>query len=372
MGPKRRITMESKVSILTFQFNQTEHSDEIDAFQSKIPSTEFCSLSDNNILENQQFEYYVFTPSSAKTYNRSIVMLHGLNERSWDKYKQWAEDLAINCGRPVILFPIAFHINRTPKTWSSPRWIMPWLDRRKEQVLDSTNSTFANLALSSRISNSPLRFYTSGRESAFNLIQLTHEIVSGRHPLFSEGTQVDFFAYSIGALLAEVVLIANPDNIFNNSKLFSFCGGSVFEMMNGNAKDILDKEAFSDLKAYYTDEFINDSHHRQYPGLFESDDLEMAFKTMILKDTFREKRVSFFNSAKERIKIITLKKDVVIPTKGAIEAVGRRLKTKIVEELDFPFNYSHQIPFPENNKISALDRIRSFRMVFDRAAAFLI
>ena len=364
--------MQQTISILPFVFRQTDHREEINAFQSRIPSAEFCALPDNTIMENQQFEYYVFSPSVTKTYNRAIILLHGLNERSWDKYQDWANDLASNCDCPIILFPIAFHINRSPKTWSTPRWIMPWLDRRKEQVADSTNSTFANLALSSRISNSPLRFYTSGRESAFNLIQLSKEIISGKHPLFHKGSGIDFFAYSIGALLAEVVLIADRQKIFRNSKLFSFCGGSTFEKMNGNAKDILDKEAYSRLQEYYTSQFINGEHHKQYPGLFVNDDLEMAFKSMISRDRFREKRIAFFNNAAERIKILTLKKDSVIPTRGAQEAVGTELENKLVEELDFPFEYTHQIPFPQHNKIPLKDREESFRMVFDRAAAFLL
>ena len=75
-------------------------------------------LADNNIIENFSFEYPVFTPSGKFRQDKAILLLHGLNERNWDKYLPWAEFLCLHTGKPVILFPIAFHINRALVTWS--------------------------------------------------------------------------------------------------------------------------------------------------------------------------------------------------------------------------------------------------------------
>ena len=49
--------------------------------------------------------------------------------------------------------------------------------------------------------------------------------------------------------------------------------------------------------------------------------------------------------------MVSLRQDVVIPTAGLYEAVGTGAGKGIVEELDFPYAYTHQTPFPENGKI---------------------
>jgi len=43
----------------------------------------------------------------------------------------------------------------------------------------------------------------------------------------------------------------------------------------------------------------------------------------------------------------------------------------MVEELDFPYPYTHQMPFPDHEKIDRSEVIIAFRAVFDRAAGFL-
>lgn len=113
-------------------------------------------------------------------------------------------------------------MNRTPGLWANPRAILPWVSKRKEEIANVTNSTFANVALSSRLSQNPLRFYASGRESVYNMWQLVHEIKNGEHPLFKEDTSINLFAYSIGALLSQVLLLANPDKMFTDTRLFMF------------------------------------------------------------------------------------------------------------------------------------------------------
>ena len=94
-----------------------------------------CTLydTDKNIAENFSFEYPVFTPSGKPKQGEAILLLHGLNERNWNKYLPWAEFLCLNTGKPVILFPIAFHINRAPVTWSNPRNLISLLNLRKEK-----------------------------------------------------------------------------------------------------------------------------------------------------------------------------------------------------------------------------------------------
>lgn len=258
-------------------------------------------------------------------------------------------------------------MNRTRDYGPIPVQILPWVSKRKEEIANVTNSTFANVALSSRLSQNPLRFYASGRESVYNMWQLVHEIKNGEHPLFKEDTSINLFAYSIGALLSQVLLLANPDKMFTDTRLFMFCGGSIFSEMDGNARDIMDKEAFAKVRHYFRHDFLE---NRTLPTSFKNDFLEQAFKAMVREDVLRDYRESFFQRACDRIRAISLKKDIVMPTGGVIKALGKA-SGKILEELDFPFAYSHQIPFPTHSRIDPGLINQAFHSIFTRAAAFL-
>lgn len=375
---------DTHLDILPFHFVQTSYEDEIEKLQKELSTTAFCPVTDDCIEENRRFNYTIFTPDRTEKQSKAILLLHGLNERSWDKYLTWAEYLVEHTGRPVILFPIAFHMNRSPLTWNNPRTIMPWVNLRKREVGGLTNSTFANVALSYRISKQPLRFYVSGLQSAYNIQQLVSEIKSGQHPLFNEGTSINIFAYSIGAFLSQILLLANTDEMFSDSKLFMFCGGSIFSHMNGNARDILDKEASDRLMNYYINErqgvapkFMM-SHGAPGRGTLPpphgelgcSASLPQAFRMMISPEEMRCCRESFFQSAVQRIRAISLKRDIVIPTEGVIKALGKS-SLKILQELDFPFEYSHQTPFPFRAGKDKEEVSQAFNQVFGQAAQFL-
>lgn len=361
---------DSPIEIIPFDFEQLIGRRDIEQFHKILPISQLCLENDSSVNENSHFTYTVFAPKGCTEAHHAILLLHGLNERSWDKYLTWAEDLAINCNRPVILFPIAFHMNRTPLVWNQPRWLMQWLNRRKQEIFNLCNASFCNVALSSRLTQSPLRFYVSGRESAFNVWQLTAQMKEGQHPLFAEDCHVDIFAYSIGAMLAQILLISNPAHLFDDSRLFMFCGGSIFEKMNGNAKDIIDQRANDSIKDYYLNVFVHDKYYQSNSTLFANDSIETAFKWLIDPKMFVDQRESFFVNNYNRIHSLTLKKDSVVPTIGVQEAFGPTASATMLEELDFPFEYSHQIPFPSNKNISSAELYGSFRRVFDRAGEF--
>ncbi|MDR1552201.1 MAG: DUF6051 family protein [Prevotellaceae bacterium] len=357
------------LEIRPYLFNQEFVNAEIQQIQQTISLPEFCSISDDSIEENKTFIYSVFVPKGIVKTDKAILLLHGLNERSWEKYLPWAEYLTLKTGRAVILFPIAFHMNRTPKSWCNPRVILPYVHSRKEKFADLDNSTFVNLALSSRLSENPIRFYLSGKESLFNLWQLIKEIKNGQHSLFKANTSVNIFAYSIGAFLAQILLLSNPEQLTSDSRLFMFCGGTLFSRMDGNARDIMDRESFQTLRYYFMNDFI----HKGINFLKRKEDfMEKAFQSMLSFDKYRRYREEFFQKAKNRIAAITLKKDTVIPTLGVKEALGKTCADEILEELDFPYEYSHQTPFPVHGRVDSEIVQRCFSMLFDRAAAFLL
>ena len=89
--------------------------------------------------------------------------------------------------------------------------------------------------------------------------------------MFKEDTSINLLAYSIGAFLSQVLLLANPGNLFTDSRLFMFCGGSIFSEMDGRARDIMDKEAFERMEYYFTHSFIE---RTSIPETFKNDFLE--------------------------------------------------------------------------------------------------
>jgi hypothetical protein len=367
-----RVNVEDTLlTIHPFHFVQELGKNEITQIQQNMPLPDFCSVSDDNIEENKRFRYVVFVPKGLVKSRKAIILLHGLNEHSWEKYLPWAESLALKTGLPTILFPIAFHINRTPLSWYNPRTIFPFVTVRKQKFAELDNTTFVNLAISSRISESPLRFYISGRETLFNLWQLMKEIKNGRHPLFKENTSINIFAYSIGAFLSQVLLLANPESLTSGSRLFMFCGGTIFSRMNGSSRDIMDQESFEKLRTYYLTDFLRNDRPDPKPDSEESEDfIRKAFQSMLSSGEQRDFRESFYRDAKHRIQAVTLKKDTVIPTSGVREAFGE-MCNGMVRELDFPYEYSHQIPFPVHNRVHPQLVQECFSGLFNDAAAFL-
>jgi len=326
-------------------------------------------VDDPAIPENHSFTYPVFMSSGSKENGRAIILLHGLNERSWNKYLVWAYYLTEKTGRPVILFPIAFHMNRSPLAWSNPRAMSSLLDGRRERFGEIPMSTFANLALSERLSEDPLRFFISGQQSASDISQLTNQIISGEHPLFLKCTTVDFFAYSIGAFLAQILLLGNPEGLYSSSKFFLFCGGAMFDRMNGISKLIMDQKAFDRLRHFYIEELDWEMKKSEIlAGLLNQTPVGSGFLAMLSHENLRQFRESKFRELQNQILAIALQKDKVIPASGILDSLNPWVN---VEVLDFPYAYSHENPFPLLDAEKADEVNRCFETVFKKAAAFL-
>lgn len=328
---------------------------------------------DDLIEENRSFSYPIFVPKSKNRHTKAIVLMHGLNERSWLKYLTWAYFLAESTNRPVILFPISFHMNRSPDSWASPRAMMSLLNNR-QQSNELSMSTFANVALSQRLSENPLRFFASGKQTAEDLVGLISTIKQGGYPLLEQNSHIDFFSYSIGAFLSQILFIANPQNLFSGSRLFMFCGGAHFSEMLGTSRLIMDSHAYASLRQYYLVDFLNELKvNTPFSEYINSNELGEAFLGMLSPETNKSYRESRLQSLKDQIQIISLKNDRVIPS-NYIHSTFSNIKYKVkgmITELDFPFSYSHEIPFPILNNSSSELVDRAFESVFQPAISFL-
>lgn len=322
---------------------------------------------------NYNFTYPVFMPEGKESADGAIIMLHGLNERNWQKYLYWAQYLSENTGNAVILFPMAFHVNRSPGLWSDPRAMQEVAEHRIHQTPQNAVVTPANAALSTRLDSHPEWFCTSGLQSCYDLISLTQMIRSGRHPLFSSGASVDFFAYSVGAFLLEVLLIANPDELFSESKSFLFLGGSSFEQMQGISRYIMDAQAFDRLKEAFirqdpkvVKQKINIEHLNTFNVLWS------AFMAMLRLDRYQTLRDRAFHRLRNQISAVGLSRDQVIPAKSILRTLwGANNRNKIpMTVLDFPYPYSHENPFPIGNPVLRPQVDQAFQQVFSGAVRF--
>jgi hypothetical protein len=162
-------------------------------FRSDFKRADFLSEYDTLISENNSFTYPVFTPKNVKS-DKVILLLHGLNERSWIKYLVWAFWLAEHTGSYVILFPISFHINRSPDAWKDPRLMIPLMKERTGGNSEICMSSFANIALSNRLTENPLRFFNSGYQTAVDLVKLIKLVRNGYHTVIPKCSNIDIFA----------------------------------------------------------------------------------------------------------------------------------------------------------------------------------
>lgn len=341
------------------------------AFHSEPAGLNEGNIDDLSIQENCNFSYPVFIPESEGSKN-VILLLHGLNERNWNKYLTWAYFLASETRSYVILFPISFHINRSPGAWKDARLMQGSVKNRSLHFGQDDMSTFANVALSNRLSEDPMRFFLSGNQTSEDITRLVLSIRDGEHPLIPSDSRINIFAYSIGAFLAEIMMMGNPHGIFTNSKLFIFCGGSVFSNMNGTSRLIMDRIAFDRVFNFYMNDFEKSiKTNSRLHDFFYLSPLGIAFRSMIDFGRFRLFREEKISNLCGQINSIALKNDRVIPAKGIMATLGIGRKHPKAEVLDFPYPYTHENPFPLLSPPNDSLVNEAFRQVFLRAAEFL-
>ena len=303
--------------------------------------------SDRDVRENLEFDYPVVLPNTDAPYNAALLLLHGLNEKRWDKYLPWARRLADNLHRPVLLFPLAFHMNRAPTAWSDSRKMIPVARERKRLFPELQDSSFLNVALSHRIQFAPHRFLTSGLHSIFDTVDLVSTIRSGDHPLFEENASVDLFGYSIGATIAEYLMMADPRGLFSDSRAYLYCGGAVIDRSSPVSKTIIDAEAYRELFSFLTKVFrgiadLGDGLQRVLREHLK--DLEWL-KSLLFIDRMRGIREHRLGEIAARLRAAVMSKDRVFPPEAVRSSLQGPAPIEVLE-FDLPFEYRHDNPLP--------------------------
>ncbi len=328
---------------------------------------------DAEIDENIKFRYHTIFPKGVKKTKNIIMMFHGFNEKYWHKYLPWAYHIAKYTDKAIVMFPIAFHMNRAPAMWSNTRAMYAVSEKRKELHPEILCSSLSNVAISSRLNTKPQRFIWSGLQTYYDVIDFVSDIKSGKHSSIESDATIDFFSYSIGTFLGEILMMTNHENYFSKSKYATFCGGAVFNRLSPVSKFILDSEANVALYSFVVEHLESHIKRDKKMGyFFTQKDVGPNFASMLNYNTHTMEREELYRKMSDRFYGITLRQDKIIPfyeVMNTLQGSARDIPVK-VEVLDYPYKYIHEDPFPSLEKIA--DEVdEQYRLTFDKIGEFL-
>ncbi len=308
--------------------------------------------SDDQILDNKIFTYPMVLPKQAEAVQGVVFLFHGLNEKDWTKYLPWAKRICDLSKKAVILFPLAFHINRAMPAWYDTRAMNRISQKRKSLFINIAETSFTNAAMSTRLHFAPSRFFLSGLETYSDIIQLTQKIKAGGFPEISANAKIDFFGYSAGAFLAQILLMANRDNLFEKTKAVLFCGGPLLSRMHLTSRYIMDSEAHHAIQDFYIDGFDRNLLLDQKLGtLYENAKRGGAYFRSMLSESYgaaniqRQKRLEELEH--QIMSIALAQDDVMTPSEIQASLIGTKGKPVLpMKVLDFAYPHSHVNPFP--------------------------
>lgn len=359
-------------------YNCTEHGINFNGHEdgtghSGSPERSLLDTHDSAINCNEIFHYLMLQPTEEVASRGVILLFHGLNEKSWDKYLPWAYQLMKLTGKSVILFPIAFHMNRSPEAWSNAKLMQQVAHIRAQHHQHNSHISFVNAAISTRLEENPQRLFWSGLQTYKDVADLLLQIKDGKHAHIAADATVDLFGYSIGAFFSIILLMANPHMMLSRSKLFLFCGGTTLDRMYPASRYILDTRSSVALQSYFAEQMNNDfrGERRLAHYLSDAHGEESSFKTMLQYNHYKEAREQRLATLSDRIYAIPLKQDSIIPPVEVINLLqGDFRNIPIpVEIMDFKYPYAHVNPFPLGRKHHGLVDA-AFHEVMQKAANF--
>jgi pimeloyl-ACP methyl ester carboxylesterase len=204
---------------------------------------------DAEIAENLTFRYPLLRESGPLVRrDRVTIILHGLNERSYGKYVPWAYHLWKQTGAPVILFPMAFHINRVPSDWF--RLVPESLSRRKTVEGNDLVHRF-NAIMSERLESRPERFFWGALQTFWDVVDLAREIRAGRHAHVAPDARIDLLGYSAGGFVALALMLDDPERIFSESRAALFATAGAVRDLNLASPLIVDTSAETAMMKMY-------------------------------------------------------------------------------------------------------------------------
>jgi len=200
------------------------------------------------------------------------------------------------------------------------------------------------------------------------------DIRGGQINGISSDASMDLFGYSIGAFFSLLLMLDNPDNLLNDSRLFMFCGGATYDRTFPVSKYIVDSRASCSVSFFFDELFKNRSTSEKiFSYYFENLVPEKShFAGIMNYKQFQDLRERRLMQIYEQINAIVLEKDDVVMPREVINSIcgeSYQIKTK-VDIMDFDFPYNHVTPFPISEKYN-LRVDKSFKCVMETAGTFL-
>jgi hypothetical protein len=299
-------------------------------------------IGDCAVAENLEFRY-PFLRGHQPGQERSrhvIVMLHGLNERSWSKYVPWAFQLWRTTGASVALFPLSFHVNRVLPTWGRGQEAL--LARRRQLPGNESAHPF-NCVLSDRLEAHPERFFWGGLQSYRDVLGLLRLIRSGAHPTIHPEAQVDLLGFSAGGYVALGLMLGDEDGLLSQTRCVLFESGAAMRNTQLTSRLIMDLAcdvALMKLYVRFTPRLANPrllhwlTHHEE--GRW--------FRAIFGEETERLRFEARLKELAPRLLAISNVSDLVIPAGAVFNTLkGKHRDTGVrVEELTLGV---HEHPF---------------------------
>ena len=206
---------------------------------------------DAEIPENRRFRYPLLRTARGSAGSRSdhlVLVLHGLNERSFTKYVPWAYQLWRATGAAVALYPLSFHIRRVAPQWGANLKSFLLL---RQAVPGNENVHGFNAVISDRLGSHPERFFWGGLQSYREILDLLRAIREGRHPHLLPEAQIDLVGYSAGGYLALALLLIDQDGLLSRSRGVIFESGAALRDTRLSSRLIVDLAAETALMKHF-------------------------------------------------------------------------------------------------------------------------
>ncbi|MFZ5446633.1 MAG: DUF6051 family protein [Myxococcota bacterium] len=192
---------------------------------------------DAAVHENTDFHVPVLHTSGGAPARQLVVVLNGLNERSYARYLPWAWNVWKDTGAAVALFPLSFHVNRVHPSWA--RGLDGFLSRRRELV-GNENAHLYNCVLSDRLGLHPERLFWGAVQSFGDVVDLVHDVRAGRVEGVAADARVDFLGFSAGGYIALGLLLADETGLFADSRALLFESGAAMRANHLSTRLIMD------------------------------------------------------------------------------------------------------------------------------------
>lgn len=212
------------------------------------------------IEENNRFRYPLLREHGTgplQRHHHVVILLHGLNERSFTKYIPWALQIWSLTGFPVILFPLTFHINRVRREWAREQHA---IFCRRSALPGNEHAHRYNAVISERLWTHPERFIWGAIQSYWDIMDMVRKIREDRHPHFMPDARVDLLGFSAGGYVALTLLLENHRDYFRSSRGVMFASCAAVRDVNLASPLILDhlaEMALMKLHVKYREKLMN-------------------------------------------------------------------------------------------------------------------